>query len=430
MTDVATANQPEIPAAGAWAAKARALDRYRWLLLRERHGLLGSALRYSRDALLDIVFGIRAHLAMPNSRAISESCDFLLLQGSPKVIPLQRKKRLIETLRSRGHNLVESAHQEPRSVIAQQLLARPLQPVPLRYFGYAAYAEWLVQRHDPRLLINDRNGSLCAPFMRLSLNQRRRLLVHLAHASTVEKSRRLGMNDYDYYLLFGKSSEEALIRRPLRFGTSTVLLAGSHMIDSAFDLPAASPSLKALLVLGVGPDKEKEACYLQNYRLITEWAAEHPERRVLIKGHPRSRMVFWIQVASEQPNIEVLPASCPLEKALEQASIAISFMSNAVIEAGLARRPTIYVNTCREKEIFEQERFFGPAVKSAVVLQERIQSIEQDYLRHVARAEDFAGFHLAGGVKGLERTIATLEALACGAELPADIERTKLAETI
>lgn len=422
--------KPETPKPGAWGAKAQALDRYRWLLLRERHGLFGSALRYSRDALLDIVFGMRAHLVIPNSAVAAGSCDFLLLQGSPKVIPLQRKKRLIEMLQSRGHRLVESAHQEPRRVIALRMLARPPQSVPLRYFGYAAYAEWLVQQYDPRVLINDRNGSFCAPFLRLSLNQRQRLLVHLAHASTVEESRRLGMNDYDYYLLFGKSSEEALAKRSLRFGTSTVLLAGSHMIDSAFDLPAASPSLKTLLVLGVGPDKEKEACYLRNYRLITEWAKSHPDRHVLIKGHPRSRMVFWKQAALEHENITVLPLDYPLEKALGQASIAINFMSNAVIEAGLARRPAIYVNTCGERDIFEQERFFGPAVKSATVLQERIKSIEQEYQKHVVCAEGFACFHLAGGVRGLERTVATLEALVCEMELPADIARARLVATV
>ncbi len=357
---------------------------------------------------------------------MAEPCDFLLLQGAPKVVPLQRKKRLIETLRSRGHRLIESALEEPSRVIANKMLSRPPQPVPLRYFGYAAYAEWLVQRYDPRLLINDRNGSFFAPFLRLSLNQRHRLLVHLAHASTVENSRRLGMNDYDYYLLFGKSSEEALRKRSLRFGTSTLLLAGSHMIDSAFDLPAASQALKTVLVLGVGPDKEKEPCYLHNYQLVSDWAAAHADRHVLIKGHPRSRMSFWKQAAQTRTNIEVLPADCPLEKALEQSAIAINFMSNAVIEAGLARRPAIYVNTCQEPEIFEQERFFGLAVKNAVVLQERINLIEQNYPTHVAHAEDFACFHLAGGVKGLERTVAVLEALASGAGLPADIEQSIL----
>ncbi|WP_339408814.1 capsule biosynthesis protein [Pseudomonas sp. EA_35y_Pfl2_R5] len=422
-----TTNQPDTPVAGAWAAKARALDRYRWLMLRERHGVLGAAFRFGRDALFDLVFGIRAYLALPKGMVMAEPCDFLLLQGALKVVPLQRKKRLIETLRSRGHHLVESALEEPSSIIAKKMLSRPPQPVQLRYFGYAAYAQWLVQRHDPRLLINDRNGSFFAPFLRLSLNQRHRLLVQLAHASTVENSRRLSMNDYDYYLLFGKSSEEALKRRSLRFGTSTLLLAGSHMIDSAFDLPAASDALKTVLVLGVGPDKEKESCYLNNYQIVSDWAASHTDRRVLVKGHPRSRMSFWKQAAQERENIEVLPADCPLEKALEQSAIAINFMSNAVIEAGLARRPAIYLNTCQEREIFEQERFFGSAVKSAVVLQERINLIEQNYQEHVTRSEEFSCFHLAGGVQGLQRTVAVLEALVGGTELPVDIEQSVLA---
>ena len=58
--------------ANPWAAKARALDRYRWLLLRERHGLAGSALRFVREALSDWWFGVRAksfELRMPRVAA-------------------------------------------------------------------------------------------------------------------------------------------------------------------------------------------------------------------------------------------------------------------------------------------------------------------------------------------------------------------------
>ncbi|MFD1693035.1 hypothetical protein ACFSHR_20405 [Azotobacter chroococcum] len=91
----------------------------------------------------------------------------------------------------------------------------------------------------PRLLINDRNGSLCSPFLRLSLNRRGRPLVHLAHATTLESSRRLGMTDYDYYFLFGQSSLDALRERPLRFGDTRAVLSGSHMVDRAYDLPPA-----------------------------------------------------------------------------------------------------------------------------------------------------------------------------------------------
>ncbi|MGY4531566.1 hypothetical protein ACVW0Y_000676 [Pseudomonas sp. TE3786] len=408
-----------------WAAKAQALDQYRWCLLRERHGMLGSAVRFAREVVGDWWFGLRARRRLAAS-VVAEPCDVLLLQSAPKVIVLQRKKMLIEALRQWGHRLVETSLQEPRATLKKRELAAPPYAVPTRYFGIAAHAEWLVAHHQPRVLLNDRNGSLYSPFLRLSLNQRQRPLVHLAHATTVEASRRLGMLDYDYYLLFGKSSEEALRRRVLRFGSTTALLTGSHMISQTFDMPLASPSVKTLLVLGVGPDKEKEPGYQESYRLVRDWAASHPEHKVLIKGHPRSRMALWQEAAAQHANIQVLPPSTSLEDALSAASIVISLVSNAVIEAALARRPVVYINAGGYRDIFEQERFFGAAVKNIAELDQRIAQIETHYLAHVETSENFAVFHLAGGFLGLDRTVAVINALVGGTSLPVDVEGVAL----
>jgi len=117
--------------ANPWAAKARALDRYRWLQLRERHGLLGSALRFAREALGDWWFGVRAKRRLGSSIA-TEPCDFLMLQSAPKVIAFQRKKLLIEGLRGRGHSLVETALQAPKTILRKRLLKSPPHPVPTR----------------------------------------------------------------------------------------------------------------------------------------------------------------------------------------------------------------------------------------------------------------------------------------------------------
>jgi len=418
------------PEEGAWARKARALDRYRWRMLRQRHAWPGAALRFGREALLDLAFGLRARFGLPKVRPASEPCDFLLLQGAPKVIPLQRKRRLIEALRAAGHDLVETAQEDPQAIIAGRLLARPPQPVPLRYFGYAAYAEWLVERHDPRLLINDRNGSLCSPFLRLSLNRRGRPLVHLAHATTLESSRRLGMTDYDYYFLFGQSSLDALRERPLRFGDTRALLAGSHMVDRAYDLPPADAALRTLLILGVGPDKEKEAGYQRTYALLRDWAGQNPHYRVLVKAHPRSRMAFWREAEARHGNIEVLPLDCSLAAALGQASVVVNIMSNAVVEAALARRPIVYCNLGGERDIFAQARFFGEAVTSVEGLGPRLLDIERDYARHLGQARSFAHHHLAWGVEGLETTLRLLEALLAGAGLPGDVEQRELPERL
>ncbi|MFL9814302.1 capsule biosynthesis protein [Stutzerimonas sp. VN223-3] len=395
---------------GSWRDKASALDRYRWLLLRERHGVLSSALRFMRDAMNDWLFGVRARRSVADVVVI-ECCDFLLLQSAPKVIKFQRKRLFIERLRARGHSLIETAIEERDAIVRQRQLRKPPEAVPTRYFGYAAYAEWVVEKFQPSILLNDRNGSLYSPFLRLALNRRSRLLVQLAHATTVESSPRLSMNDYDYYFIFGQSSLDALRARPLRFGGSRAVLAGSHMIDMAYDLPPAEPVQGAVLILGVGPDKEKEAGYNNTYSMLRDWVQQNPERKVLIKAHPRSQVPFWQRAAGTLPNLTVLPACCTLSDALAQANVVINVMSNAVIEAALACRPVLFVNLSKDADIFRQEKFFGSRIRSPDALASEFLRVLRDYPQCLEASARFANFHLEQGVRGLERNLELLECL-------------------
>lgn len=392
-----------------WAHRSRQLDRYRWHLLRERHSRLSSALRFFRDALGDLLFGVCAHWRLATTIE-STPCDFLLLQASPKVIPLKRKKLLIEALHERGR-LVETALEARGVVLRSGLLRRPPQRLPLRYFGYGAYAAWIVEKYSPKILLNDRNGSLYAPFLRLMLNAQGGALVQLAHATTVERSRRLGMNDYDYYFLFGKSSLYALQSRALRFGSSKAVLSGSHMIDAGYDLPVSRPDVRTLLILGVGPDKEKETGYRLTYKLLRDWAAKHPDYRVLIKRHPRSKISFWMDAEEQLQNVQVLPAQCSLVDALMQASVVVNIMSNAVIEAALAGRPVVPVCLSKDPDIFSQAQFFGERVTNLDILQARLDDIGNSYAQQIKKSREFADFHLANGVCGLDKTLQALDAL-------------------
>ena len=413
----------------SWHAKTVALDRYRWRQWRERHGVAGSVLRFARDAVKDTWFGLLAKLKLASS-IDWEPCDILLLHSAPKVIGMPSKKLLIEALRHRRYRLTETALNKPNEIWRKGLLALPPQPVPLRYFSYAAHAAWLVERHQPKILLNDRNGSLYSPFLRLCLNERNAMLVHLAHATTVESSRRLGMNDYDYYLLFGQSSLDALKARALRFGTSTVLLTGSLMVDQRFDLPPPDVDSRTILVLGVGPDKEREVGYQRTYELIRDWARELPRYRILIKRHPRSSVPFWADAERELGNVTVLPADSTLAQALSKASVVVNIMSNAVIEAGLAGRPVIYCNLSGDREIFGQERFFGPAITNRPDFHSRLVEIEQNYSDRVKNAKSIACFHLAHGLQGLEKTLQTIDGLLTGSALPGDVEQYALHGTI
>ncbi|MGF6314257.1 hypothetical protein ABIA60_000535 [Pseudomonas frederiksbergensis] len=412
-------------AAGCWAQKARELDRYRWKLLRERHGRCGSLLRLVRDVLVDVAVGIRAKACLSAS-VVAAPCEVLLLHSAPKSMALQRKNILIEGLRKRGHHLTEAALRSPSDACAQRMLLAPPQSVPLRYLVYAAHAQWLVTTYSPKVLINERNGSLHAPFLRLALAARGARLLQLAHATTLESSRRLGMNDYDYYGVFGHSSLVALQERTLRFGESTVVLIGSYLADETYDLPVADPALHTLLILGVGPDREKEPGYQRTYQLLRDWAEQHPHYRVLFKRHPRSKAQFWSDAAAQLANIDLLDSKCSLADALAQASVVVNVMSNAGIEAGLAGRPVIHVNAGGDVDIFSHSLFFGPQVRDEHEFSRQLQALEQDYPGHVAQARRFADYHLVYGSQGLAKTIQLVDNLLRGADPARDFETFRL----
>ncbi|WP_429387840.1 capsule biosynthesis protein [Pseudomonas sp. YL-218 TE3947] len=401
------------------------MDRYRWKLLRERHGRCGSLLRLVRDVLVDVAVGIRAKACLSAS-VVAAPCEVLLLHSAPKSMALQRKNILIEGLRKRGHHLTEAALRSPSDACAQRMLLAPPQSVPLRYLVYAAHAQWLVTTYSPKVLINERNGSLHAPFLRLALAARGARLLQLAHATTLESSRRLGMNDYDYYGVFGHSSLVALQERTLRFGESTVVLIGSYLADETYDLPVADPALHTLLILGVGPDREKESGYQRTYQLLRDWAEQHPHYRVLFKRHPRSKAQFWSDAAAQLANIDLLDSKCSLADALAQASVVVNIMSNAGIEAGLAGRPVIHVNAGGDVDIFSHSLFFGPQVRDEHEFSRQLQALEQDYPGHVAQARRFADYHLVYGSQGLAKTIQLVDNLLRGADPARDFETFRL----
>ncbi|UZE86988.1 glycosyltransferase family protein [Pseudomonas viciae] len=414
-----------VQAVGCWAQKARELDRYRWKLLRERHGRCGSLLRLVRDVLVDVVVGIRTKACLSGS-VVTTPCEVLLLHSAPKSMALQRKNILIDSLRKRGHHLAEAALRSPSDACALRMLLAPPQSVPLRYLVYAAHAQWLVMTYQPKVLINERNGSLHAPFLRLALAARGARLLHLAHAATLESSRRLAMNDFDYYGVFGRSSLVALQERTLRFGESTVVLVGSYLADETYDLPPADPALQTLLILGVGPDREKEPGYQRTYQMLCNWAGQHPHYRVLFKRHPRSKAQFWSDAALQFTNIELLDIKCSLAQALAQSSVVVNIMSNAGIEAGLAGRPVIHVNAGSDVDVFSHSLFFGPQVRNEQALSRQLQMLEQDYQGQVAQARRFADYHLVHGSQGLAKTTQLVENLLRGEDPRRDFETIRL----
>ena len=399
--------------------KFKQIDQYRKALVAERrHGfkrLIKYWLENTELYYLSFLTLIKLYLFPPAQQKIN--VDILLFQHSEKVIKLNRKKKLKDALKNKGYKLAEVSFCKGFDVLNRGQIIKPSSKVPFKYLYHAAYAEYLVNTYNPKILLNDRNGMLLAPFLRDALNRRNAKLVQLAHATTVEDDWQFSMNDYDYYFLFGQSSFEYLQQRSLLFGSSKVVLAGSHMIDESFKTKDVKPYNNQILLLGMGPDREKTSLAEFNYNLILEWITNNKDHKLIVKPHPRSDMFFWKKQAKTLTNIELLSGSYSLSQALQRCSIVITIESNAILEASLAAKPIIYVNNSNSRDIFFLEKYLGMRVKNIQSLDKQVKSITADYEKHVEKTKHLKGYHLSND-HGLNVTVSLIQAIYQDKEIP------------
>ncbi|MET4692683.1 hypothetical protein [Endozoicomonas lisbonensis] len=383
--------------------KLKALDRYRQALAAERKKGIKKTTKYWLETLnlyfLSILTWLK--ITFQSSPIRAENVDILLFQHSEKVIRLNRKKALKAELQKINYSLAEIPFYKGQKVLNKGLVKKPSYPVSFKYLYLAAYAEYLVSTYNPKLMLNDRNGMLLSPFLRESLNRRNAKLIQLAHATTVEDNWQFSMNDYDYYFLFGQSSYEKLKQRNLIFGDSKVVLSGSHMVDNSYNLKPMKAYNNKLLLLGMGPDREKTKLAQLNYQILLDWAIQHKEHKLFIKRHPRSTSTFWDDAAKKYNNIDLVSKKSSLAQALETSGIVISIESNAVLEASLAKRPILFLNALDSEDIFSLESFFGNRVSDKNSFTKKIAEYSNSYIQFIEKTDDFSSFHLKHGCNGL-----------------------------
>lgn len=380
--------------------RIQALDSFRKKELKQHYSGIKYFYRLTVNALSDYSLSILTLVFSSSKPAVSKN-DFLLLQSSEKVIGLNRKHQLKKKLCDKNYKLAETHLSTPSEVLRKKRYAKPLLKVPLKYYLYAAHAEWLISQYNPKIILNDRNGSIYALFLKERIHLNGGFLVHLAHATTLENSRRLSMNEYDYYFLFGQSSYEALLKRKTLFGNSKIVLTGSHMIDQSFAIEPPDIHKKTILLLGSGPDREKSPGYKEGYKLFFDWAISKPEYTFLIKLHPRSKGEFW---KSPPQNLTILKHSTSLASALDQASVAVTIETNSVLEAALCSRPIINISSPSKEDLFDLEPFFGSPAQTLVELERKLEYIEENFKENIEISSSFSQLHLANGLNGLNVT--------------------------
>lgn len=399
--------------ADAWQKKARALDSYRWSQLLANGSVLASGASWAKAWAADMLLGLRAHFHTRSAPGPSQE-RLVLLQDTPTVT-----ESFIRTLRDMGLDPVATQRLPLKAAIQERKLCRPAHRVPLRYYAYAAHAEWLARANTPKAILSIGDAGLITPFLRLSLNAQGKKLIQLAPLPTTKNSRRWSMTDCDLLLCPGQSALAASRTRPLRMGSTLAVLAGSPLVERGFDLPAPAPGLARLLLVGSGPEFEQQPGHRLAYELVLKWAQAHPETEICYKAHPQGSSDFWLKAAKALSNVVVLPAGTELVDVMAQASAVITVSAHGALEATLAQRPVVFVDTGQTIDRLEQGRFFGRKIGSGIDLEQRLEWLCNHHEQALQQSKAFLEHHLAHGLKGPEHLARLVDRVVRGQQIEA-----------
>lgn len=350
--------------------------------------------------------------------AASRECDVLLVHPSRKSFLQGRKMPLVTALQARGMLVEEFVEEGDRELIRARQFARPRRSVPFLLYWHAAHATYLLQRYRPKVILTERNAWIIPSFIK-ALRVEGAQIVHLAHSVPSGQSSRYDYFDYDYYLMFGRSSLQYLASLNGAYGACRAVFAGPYYLsDSQPQLATAgceSDTLR-LLFLGSGPDYEHDAAYRQYCAWVMSWLREHPGVELAVKVHPRGSGHPWVAHAAAEARVRILPPDARLDEYARRFDLVLCSYTNAVLDVARAGIPFVLLGD--DADYFAVERFGLPRCREERQLDdciERVVKTPEDYRQRLA---EFLKFHIDQPDQPMNSLVDCVEKIVKGHPVP------------
>lgn len=345
-------------------------------------------------------------------------CDVLLVHPSRKSFLQGRKQPLVAALRARGLRVEEFVEEGDRELIRVRQFAPPGRSVPFLLYWHAAHAAYLLQRYRPKVILTERNAWIIPSFIK-ALRADGAQIMHLAHSVPSGQSSRYDYFDYDYYLMFGRSSFEYLESLRGAYGSCRAVFAGPYYLSDAQPIPASTGNEQGvlrLLFLGSGPDYEHDASYQQYCSWAMNWLQGRADVELAVKMHPRGSGHPWVAHAAVDARVRILPQETRLEECARQFDLVLCGYTNAVLDVARAGTPFVLLGS--DEDYFSVERFGLPRCQAESQLASCIESIVKAPENHKRRLADFLQFHIDQAERPLASLVDCVERVVAGEDLP------------
>lgn len=325
-----------------------------------------------------------------------DGCDILVLASHES--NLFKTNHIWEELKNDGFS-IKFVILKKKNYLSAIFKVKIDRKIPTTLLLSHAYSRLLIHKYRPKVLCSFVHMGVLPSLIRKEMPKRCKS-VYMPHAVT-DSTFLYSNQDYDYYFIFGQSSNINIFANKKRIGNTKLVKVGSPYVNFT---PEKKPYKENHFIFFSTWILWKDGDMQSNVKIIHEWFKENIDCSLRIKLHPLEDRKYISNRFKNLPNVYILDKNISFRKALKDIKVVLSTNSVATVEAAMFGIPTITVNH-NEKDVASSnlrisdkylylEDFFTKRAKTKQELYLRIKDMNDNYDYYVNRCKDFVKFHV------------------------------------
>tara|TARA_B100002052_G_C15886369_1_gene601736 strand:- start:2180 stop:3394 length:1215 start_codon:yes stop_codon:yes gene_type:complete len=316
-------------------------------------------------------------------------------------IELEKKYRINYVIENKK-SLIKSIFYMPSTCNIPSLL-RP----------FDTFSKLIEYKYKPKLICIFTHYNLLPNFIKINSSSK---TIYIPHA-IIDSSYLYSNFNFDYYFVFGKSSEINIKNNRDKFGKSKIVKVGSTMIKNIYSEDKPEPNNKIIYfsTYTVG----SEEFITRDFNLMISWFKSNPGYKLYIKLHPLEKSDYVKSKTKNINNIKVYDKNIDLESSIDDISLVITNYSVASVEAALRLKPILVINSRlkdKDSDDFRDsdnylylEDFFLDRCLNLDDISNGINQIYDNYDYFIEQSKLYAEFHLHNKFNSADVIVKSIE---------------------
>jgi len=273
--------------------------------------------------------------------------------------------------------------------------------IPIELIADYSEAKYYSEIYEPKIIVMIENESLLSSYLKNLTDAKTINVAHGVRTNLIEHSN----IDYDYYLIFGKSSLKHLKNNPYLFGTTTPIITGSPFLGAYKIDKKINHERKNIIYLAQYENSRvRDHLHFSN-EIFIKFAKRNPNKPCIIKPHPLDDNQTWKMRTKGIKNVAILNKESNILNAINSAYVSVIAWSNAALESALIECPIIAIDRSGLANNNLDISDYFPVVKDVIEFENALLDIEKNHEKYKEVCKRFVDYHL-GNIENSQKKIA------------------------